>query len=149
MKQHETNNDELSDTQIIKTLQDAADSGDVFASTREWSLEKMRESINSRGDYFDRNGAVVFELEGREVFRISVNSLPVTIGSGEYADFRLDYAGISRVHCRLVAVGNLVRISDDHSKNGVRLNGKSIEAEDLCDGDVLQLGTVQLRVGRV
>lgn len=139
---------ELSDTQIIRRLQDAADAEEVFAATREWSLEKMRLAIHSRGDYFDRKGVLVLELAGREVLNVCMCALPVTIGRGEKADCRLDYEGISRLHCRLEAVGNLVRICDAGSKNGTRLNGKPIDFEDLCDGDELQIGTVSLRVKR-
>ncbi len=140
---------ELSDTQIVARLQEAADTEDVFAATREWSLEKMRQSIQSRGDFFDRQGTLVFELGGQEVLNICMCALPVTIGSGEKADCRLDYEGISRVHCRLEAIGNLVRLCDNGSKNGTRLNGKPIDFEDLCDGDEIQIGSVSVRVKRV
>lgn len=139
----------FSDNQIIKTLQETVDSADVFSATREWSLEKMRQSIRSRGDYFDRNGAVIFELAGNEVLRASVSNMPLTVGRGEKADLRLDYPGVSRVHCRLEAVGSLVRLSDIGSKNGVRLNGKRIDHEDLSDGDEIQIGTISVRVRRL
>ena len=148
MVHHKTIESYLSDTQIIEKLKEAADADDVFTATRKWSLEKMRQSIWSRGDFFDRKGALVFELNGQEVLRVCICSLPVTIGSGEKADCRLDYEGISRVHCQLESVGNLVRLRDDGSKNGTRLNGKAIECEDLCDGDEIQLGSVSLRVKR-
>jgi len=138
----------LSDTQIIENLQEGADAADVFAATREWSLEKMRLSIQSRGDFFDRQGAIVFELDGREVLHAYVNSLPITIGSDEKTDCRLPHEGISRVHCRLESVGNLVRLCDNGSKNGTYLNGKSIDFEDLCDGDEIKLGSVSMRVKR-
>ena len=139
---------DLSDSQIIERLQDAADAEDVFAATREWSLDKMRLSILSRGDYFDREGFVSFEDNGEEVFRVCVSRLPVTVGCGEKADCRLDFEGVSRLHCRLEPVGNLIRIFDAGSKNGTILNGKVIKQEDLCDGDELQLGRLSLRVKR-
>ncbi len=139
----------LSDTQIIENLQEGADTADVFAATREWSLEKVRLSIESRGDYFDRKGVVVFEQDGREVLNACMCALPITIGSGEKADFRLDGEGVSRVHCRLESIGNLVRLCDVGSKNGTRLNGKPIDFEDLCNGDEIQIGSASLRVKRV
>lgn len=139
----------LSDDQILERLQAAAEAEDVFAATREWSLEKMRLSIHSRGDYFDRSGAVGFELDGEEVLRVCMCRLPVTIGRGVKADCHLEYKGVSRLHCRLEAIGNLVRVCDAGSKNGTILNGKRIDFEDLCDGDELELGSVSLRVKRV
>ncbi len=140
---------ELSDHQIVERLQAAADAEDVFAATREWSLEKMRLSIQSRGDYFDRKGEVVFELaDGEEVLRVCMCSLPVTIGRGEKADCLLNFEGVSRLHCRLERIGNLIRICDAGSKNGTLLNGKLIDYEDLCDGDEVKIGTATLRVKR-
>lgn len=144
----ETGDAGLSDTQIIETLQEGADTADVFAATREWSLEKMRLSIKSRGDFFGRKGSVVFELDGQEVLNACMCTLPITIGSGKKADCRLAYDGISRVHCRLEAIGNLVRLCDAGSKNGTLLNGKPIDFEDLRDGDEIQIGSVSVRVKR-
>lgn len=148
IKHKENDTAGIPDEEIVKTLQDATDAEAVFSATREWSMDKMRQAIYSRGDYFDRKSALVFELDGKDVMRVSMCSLPVTIGSGERADCRLEYEGISRVHCRLEAVGNLVRLTDSESKNGTRLNGKVIDSEDLCDGDIVQIGSVLLRVKR-
>lgn len=139
----------LSDNQIIERLQDASEVKDVFAATREWSLEKMRISIHSRGDYFDRQGMLAFELDGREVLRVGSCVLPVTVGRGEKADCLLDFEGISRLHCRLERVGNLIRLCDAGSKNGTFLNGMRIDFEDLCDGDEVKLGNISFRVKRV
>lgn len=138
----------LSDDQIIDRLQDATEAEDVFTATREWSLEKMRLSIKSRGDYFERKSAVIFEHDGNQALQVEVGELPVTIGRGEKADFRLDIDGVSRLHCRLERVGNLVRLCDAGSKNGTLLNGKRIDFEDLCDGDEVKLGVLSLRVKR-
>jgi pSer/pThr/pTyr-binding forkhead associated (FHA) protein len=75
--------------------------------------------------------------------------LPVTIGRAENADLRLDHESVSRLHCRMEKVGNLIRLLDAGSKNGTFLNGSRIDSEDLCDGDELQIGSVTLRVKRV
>lgn len=147
--QNQPGADAYPEEMIVKTLQQSAEMDSVFSATRDWSIEKMRQSIHSRGDFFDRKGMVVFEKEGREVLRVCMCSLPVTIGSGEKADCRLEYEGVSRVHCRLECIGNLVRLCDDGSKNGTRLNGKRIDYEDLCDGDVVEIGSVSLRVKRM
>lgn len=137
------------DEHIIETLQKSADAEEVFVSTREWSLDKIRASIHSRGDFFDRNSELVLEMDDREVFRACMCQLPSTIGRGEKADFRLNYEGVSRVHCRLEPRGNLIRLIDVGSKNGTWLNGKRIDSEDLCDGDQIEIGSVALRAKRV
>ena len=140
---------EPTDTHIINRLREAAESESVFAATREWSLERMRQSVRSRGDVFDRSGGIAFEMDGKEILRLCLCDLPATVGRGEKADCRIEGDGVSRLHCRLERVGNLVRLCDAGSKNGTLHNGRPIEAEDLCDGDIVQLGTVVLRVRSV
>ena len=135
----------ISDRKILEELQDAAEESGVFSATSEWGIERMKQSFNSRGDCFERCGAVVFEYEGEEVLRVPVACLPATIGRGDKVDYVLNYSGISRVHCHLESAGNLVRICDDASTNGIILNRKKIESEDLCDGDEVTIGTVSLR----
>jgi len=137
-----------SDTHIIKRLNEAAENDDVFAATRDWSMKRMRMAVQSRGDLFDRKSIVAFEQDGQEVLRLCMCDLPVTIGRGEKVDCRLQNDGISRLQCRLEQVGNLVRLSDAGSKNGTLLNGRKIKAEELCDGDIVQIGSLILRVKR-
>ncbi len=141
--------DNLSDDHILKSLQSSAEETVAFSATSKWGYEKIQASITSRGDSFDRCSSVVFEEEGLEVIRVPVSCMPATIGSGPSADYILDRTGISRLHFHLEYVGNLVRVYDDASTNGVVLNKKKVDCEDLCDGDELTLGAVSLRIRKV
>ncbi len=138
--------DDVSDRRIIETLRNAAEESEAFSATSEWGYGRLMQSFDSRGDCFDRSGAVVFEYEGTEVLRVPVACLPATIGCGEKVDYVLDHPGISRMHCHLESAGNLVRICDNASTNGIFLNRKRIKSEDLCDGDEVKLGTALLRI---
>jgi hypothetical protein len=138
--------DDLSDDSIVRSIQASAEETAAFVATSKWGYKQLKASIESRGDPFDRCGCVVFEEDGKEILRIPVSAMPATIGSGSTADFVLERAGISRLHCHLERMGCLVRVYDDASTNGIMLNKKTIEAEDLCDGDELVLGTVVLRI---
>lgn len=140
--------DRPSDDQILGALKETLGSGEVFKAAHNWCFEEMSQSVHSRGDFFDRNSSVVFERAGKEVLKIPVKNLTVTIGRGEQADCRLDDEGVSRSHCRLERIGGLVRISDNDSKNGIMLNGKKIMSEELCDGDELIIGSISLRIRR-
>lgn len=141
--------DSLSDDHIMRAIQSSAEDTVAFTATSKWGYEKIKASVKSRGDTFDRSAGVVFEEDGSEVLRVPVAGMPATIGSGGMADHVLDRAGISRLHCHLEYVGNLVRIHDDASTNGVVLNKKKVDCEDLCDGDEVTLGTVSLRIRKV
>lgn len=68
-----------------------------------------------------------------------------TIGRATGADFILDAALVSRVHCRLTALqdGGL-EITDLESTNGTFVNGTRIETARLTAGDRVQVGRVEL-----
>ena len=72
-----------------------------------------------------------------------------TIGRAPGADLILDAALVSRVHCRLEAGDDAVRVVDLSSTNGTFVNGKRIDdAATLTDGDLLRIGRVELQLGK-
>ena len=68
-----------------------------------------------------------------------------TLGRATGADFIVDAALISRVHCRLTALpdGDL-EVKDLASTNGTFVNGQRIESARLVSGDRLQVGRLEL-----
>lgn len=84
--------------------------------------------------------------EPERMFRIVPGSVR-TIGRATGADFIIDAALVSRVHCRLTSLpdGGL-EVRDLASTNGTFLNGKRVAASRLADGDRLRVGRVELLV---
>ena len=70
-----------------------------------------------------------------------------TVGRTVGADFIVDAALVSRLHCRLSAGsdGQLV-VEDLGSTNGTVVNGKRIDRATLGAGDSLQVGRVTFQV---
>ena len=68
-----------------------------------------------------------------------------TIGRAPGADFIVDAALVSRVHCRLTALpdGGL-ELRDLDSTNGTFVNGERVETARLASGDRIQVGRVEL-----
>jgi pSer/pThr/pTyr-binding forkhead associated (FHA) protein len=66
------------------------------------------------------------------------------VGRGLGADLRFDEAAISRRHAALVVWPDGVRVLDERGGGGVRVNGRRVSAATLCDGDVIELGSVVL-----
>lgn len=83
------------------------------------------------------------EEEG-QVFRLLAGSAR-TIGRATGADFIVDAALVSRVHCRLTALptGEL-EVRDLESTNGTYVNGKRVEQARLATGDRLTVGRLEL-----
>jgi len=72
-----------------------------------------------------------------------------TVGRATGADFIVDAALVSRVHCRLTALPDgQLEVRDLESTNGTFVNGQRIEAARLSDGDRLQIGRLELVVTR-
>lgn len=72
-----------------------------------------------------------------------------TVGRTSLADFILDAALVSRVHCRLTADrSDQLIVEDLESTNGTLVNGKRIGRTILKAGDVLTVGRVDLTVER-
>jgi pSer/pThr/pTyr-binding forkhead associated (FHA) protein len=68
-----------------------------------------------------------------------------SIGRSTGADFIVDAALVSRVHCRVSALANgELEIRDLDSTNGTFVNGDRIDAARLASGDRLTVGRVEL-----
>jgi pSer/pThr/pTyr-binding forkhead associated (FHA) protein len=72
-----------------------------------------------------------------------------TVGRATGADFIVDAALVSRVHCRLTALPDgRLEVRDLESTNGTFVNGQRVEQAHLADGDRLQVGRLELIVSR-
>ena len=71
-----------------------------------------------------------------------------TVGRAPRADFILDAALVSRLHCRLTATDDAVEVVDLTSTNGVFVNDKRVKKANLAAGDRLRIGRVELKVER-
>ena len=77
-------------------------------------------------------------------FRVLPGSVR-TIGRAAGADFIVDAALVSRVHCRLTALADgQLEVRDLDSTNGTFVNGERVETMKLAPGDKLQVGRVEL-----
>ena len=78
-------------------------------------------------------------------FRVRHGSVK-TVGRTARADFILDAALVSRLHCRLEAAPDGLHVIDLSSTNGTWVNGKRIGQARLIAGDRLRVGRVELNV---
>jgi len=69
-----------------------------------------------------------------------------TVGRAPRADFVVDAALVSRLHCRLTAGDSTVEVVDLSSTNGTFVNDKRIKNATLFSGDRLRVGRVELTI---
>ena len=80
-------------------------------------------------------------------FRLSLGSIK-TVGRSTGADFILDRALVSRLHCRLTASEDSLEVVDLESTNGTFVNEKRVDRATIASGDRLRVGRVELSVER-
>lgn len=72
-----------------------------------------------------------------------------TVGRAPRADFIVEAALVSRLHCRLEVADDSIDVIDLSSTNGTFVNGQRVDRATLKSGDLLQVGRVGLRVERI
>jgi pSer/pThr/pTyr-binding forkhead associated (FHA) protein len=87
------------------------------------------------------------EAEAPLTFRILPGSLK-TMGRAPGAEFIVDAAMVSRLHCRLTAGATELQVDDLESTNGTFVNGNRVTRASLKEGDKLGVGRVVLVVSR-
>ena len=66
------------------------------------------------------------------------------IGRSWAAEIAIEDQAVSRRHAILYATADSVRILDDRSANGTRVNGRFVSVAELADGDVIEVGRAVL-----
>jgi pSer/pThr/pTyr-binding forkhead associated (FHA) protein len=85
------------------------------------------------------------DADGALTFRVPIGTAK-TVGRAPRADFILDRALVSRLHCRIVARSDQLEVEDLSSTNGTFVNDRRIAKGRLNDGDRLRIGRVELTV---
>jgi pSer/pThr/pTyr-binding forkhead associated (FHA) protein len=85
-------------------------------------------------------------LESPEgTFRLTPGAIK-TVGRAPRADFILDVALVSRLHCRLTAAADKIEVVDLKSTNGTFVNDRRVGKAQLKSGDRLRIGRVELNI---
>ena len=91
-------------------------------------------------------------LEGTAVdrpltFRLT-QGVVKTVGRAAGADFVVDAALVSRLHCRITATDDALEVVDLSSTNGTFVNDRRVERALIRSGDRLRVGRIELKVER-
>ena len=88
------------------------------------------------------------ESEGDSLtFRLSPGAVK-TVGRAPRADFVVDAALVSRLHCRLTARDERLEVEDLSSTNGTFVNDRKVDRAQLASGDRLRVGRMELKIDR-
>ena len=81
-------------------------------------------------------------------FRMTPGAIK-TVGRAPRADFVVDAALVSRLHCRLTATDGAIEVVDLDSTNGTYVNDQRVEkTATVSSGDRLRVGRIELKVER-
>ena len=84
---------------------------------------------------------------GPLIFRLGPGAIK-TVGRAPRADFIVDAALVSRLHCRVTATDTDLEVVDLSSTNGTYVNDKRVHKARIGTGDRLRVGSVELTVDR-
>jgi len=87
------------------------------------------------------------EAEGSLAFRLPAGAIK-TVGRAPRADFIVDAALVSRLHCRITAGDETLEVVDLKSTNGTFVNDTRVDRAMVKHGDRLRVGRVELTVAR-
>lgn len=90
--------------------------------------------------------ARLVSLDSNESFEIPTSEAPVSIGRSDEAMIRLNDRFVSRLHCRVMVVGDELLVRDLESRHGTFVNGESITEASVRSGDTLMIGMSRLRL---
>jgi len=71
-----------------------------------------------------------------------------TLGRAPRADFVLEAALVSRLHCRLTATDSTIDVVDLDSTNGTYINDQRVRTGTLATGDRLKIGRIEMTIAR-
>ena len=128
---------------IFESMQEHGGATTEFSATPKTArpawLHEARAMLSGPGRYL----ALLGDDETVQVFAIERGW--TRIGRSPVADIRLDDPSVSRRHALIVSERpSSLRVLDDRSLNGVRVNGEAVEWARLADGDELEIGRYRL-----
>jgi chromosome segregation ATPase len=104
--------------------------------------ERVEERPANDRDRLSR--VLIGTIDGQEL-RFPLFKKRLTIGRAAQNDIQLQAAYISRRHAVVVTEGDVTRVVDWGSKNGVYVNSRRITEHFLATGDVLSVGDAEFR----
>jgi uncharacterized coiled-coil protein SlyX len=88
---------------------------------------------------------VLVLLDGDQPIKYPLFRSEMTVGRVDVADIKIESQFISRLHARLVTTTTGTRIEDIASKNGIKINGKLTNSQELKHGDLITIGGLRFR----
>lgn len=134
----------------LRAEHEALEDDDVL-KVKPWQfrVEVLGPTGAERGDFtglgLDPSPAVIALEDTRTGEVVKLPRAVNLIGRGPTCDFVVEDRSISRAHALVFAYLSRVVVFDLVSHNGIKLNGEQVTFATLRDGDVLTLGSVDLK----
>jgi pSer/pThr/pTyr-binding forkhead associated (FHA) protein len=128
--------------ELVEAYSQATLSMSLPAGEFKQRLDLVRQTMLELPDIPQRGTHLVMRADGNP--KLLPLKEETRVGSDPSNDLALACEFISRSHCRLWHDQPDWLVEDLNSTNGIYLNGKPVKKAFLKDGDILQLGTIQL-----
>jgi len=121
-------------------------------------IEERTDDIDDRmSERSSKNDPLELSLSGDRVSRVLIGTVDdqmlrfplfkdrLTIGRTKNNDIQLKAAYVSRRHAVIQTDGNVTRLIDWGSKNGIQVNSVNVSEHFLCHGDTIVIGNARFR----
>jgi len=89
---------------------------------------------------------VISEGASSNTIKLTDRDRPYFVGRSSECDLCINLDELSRKHASFTRLWNGVVVRDLDSKNGIKVNGNHAKVQRLSDGDVVEMGPVELRL---
>jgi pSer/pThr/pTyr-binding forkhead associated (FHA) protein len=90
----------------------------------------------------DADNRLLIAMKGDHVIKCPLSKSIVTIGRGRFNDIQIRTRCVSRSHARIMTNDSDAIIEDMNSKNGITVNGHSVQLRQLRNGDIVEVDKI-------
>jgi outer membrane murein-binding lipoprotein Lpp len=124
----------------VAEIEDRTDNIDDRMSERSSKNDPLELSLSG-----DRVSRVLIGTVDDQMLRFPLFKDRLTIGRTKNNDIQLKAAYVSRRHAVIQTDGNVTRLIDWGSKNGIQVNSVNVSEHFLCHGDTIVIGNARFR----
>jgi hypothetical protein len=136
-------------TEVARGSQSAERRRELTAKVNELDQRRALRREREQGDFISPIGQLTLLMADADNTTHDIGEETVTIGRSPENAIQLIGESVSRVHARLTPTSKGLLIEDLCSRNGLKVNDRSINSRHLRSGDEITIGKLRLRFTEV
>jgi len=132
-------------TEVARNSQSAERRREISSKVNELDQRRAQRREREQGDFINPIGQLTLLTDADENAVYDIGTSTVTIGRAPNNGIQLPVESVSREHARLTPTSDGVLLEDLCSRNGLKVNDRSVNSHHLRSGDEITIGNLRLR----